>query len=66
MPDKSILEDTAARLTEIKERIRVGQELIKLLKDAGEDVTEQTKQLKSQEARLAKWTTALNKRGVKV
>jgi len=63
---KELFTDTAARLSEVKTGITAAQEVIKALKEAGEDTKEQEKTLRELQTRYDRWKAMLSKRGISV
>jgi len=63
---KDIFADTAERLSEVKKGIVGATEIIKALKEAGEDTKEQEKNLRELNTRYDRWKSMLQKRGISV
>ena len=63
---KEIFTDAAARLAEVKQGITAALEVIKALKEAGEDTKEQEKTLRDLQTRYDRWKSMLQKRGISI
>ena len=61
-----ILEDAAKRLEDIERRKTEAYELIEVLRDAGEDTSALSAELKNLENRARRFESALSKRGITV
>ena len=65
MDNNNILQETANNLKDIESRITSANELIRVMKAAGEDVTVQENLLKQAEIRQKRWKAALADRNIK-
>ena len=61
-----ILEDAAKRLADIEVRKKNAYELIEVLRDAGEDTSTLSAELRNLENRARQFENALSKRGITV
>ena len=61
-----VLQDAAKRLEDIERRKKEAYELIEVLRDAGEDTSALSAELKNQENKARRFENALSKRGITV